>query len=152
MTLVFTRPAIPADAARLGEIANSAYAIYVARMKRKPAPMLADYHAHIANDVVIVAGKNSEIFGYAILLLKEAVWQLENIAVDSRWQGQKIGYKLISECEKILLRKKVDTYQLYTNELMHENLIWYNNLGFREIGRKSEDGYRRVYLKKCIAG
>ena len=40
------------------------------------------------------------------------------------------------------------SYQLYTNELMHENIDWYRNSGFREIARREEHGFKRVYFEK----
>ena len=42
------------------------------------------------------------------------------------------------------------SYQLYTNELMHENIDWYRNSGFREIARREEHGFKRVYFEKTI--
>ena len=39
---------------------------------------------------------------------------------------------------------------LYTNELMTENQAIYARLGFRETGRRSEAGYRIVYMDKPL--
>jgi len=40
---------------------------------------------------------------------------------------------------------------LYTNEVMIENQAIYMHLGYREVGRHTEDGYRRVYMEKLLA-
>ena len=42
------------DAARIGVIARAAYAKYIARMGREPAPMAADFAAEIAANHVVV--------------------------------------------------------------------------------------------------
>jgi len=39
---------------------------------------------------------------------------------------------------------------LYTNEVMTENLSIYEHLGFSEIARRTEDGYRRIYMEKML--
>ena len=39
---------------------------------------------------------------------------------------------------------------LYTNEVMTENQAIYTHLGYREVGRHTEDGYRRVYMEKLL--
>ncbi len=33
---------------------------------------------------------------------------------------------------------------------MHENLRFYPRLGYREVGRRLEDGFRRVYFSKQL--
>ncbi len=49
-----------------------------------------------------------------------------------------------------MAKKGAVYFQLYTNELMHENIDWYRNSGFREIARREEHGFKRVYFKKTI--
>jgi hypothetical protein len=39
---------------------------------------------------------------------------------------------------------------LYTNEVMTENQAIYAHLGYREVARHTEDGYRRVYMEKLL--
>ena len=39
---------------------------------------------------------------------------------------------------------------LYTNEVMTENQAIYTHLGYREVDRHTEDGYRRVYMEKLL--
>jgi GNAT superfamily N-acetyltransferase len=40
---------------------------------------------------------------------------------------------------------------LYTNEVMHENIPFYQGLGFVVSERLLEDGYHRIYLEKPLA-
>ena len=37
---------------------------------------------------------------------------------------------------------------LYTHEVMTENQAIYAHLGYRETARRTEDGYRRVFMQK----
>lgn len=39
---------------------------------------------------------------------------------------------------------------LYTNEVMTENQAIYARLGYREVERKTVDGYPRVYMEKPL--
>jgi len=39
---------------------------------------------------------------------------------------------------------------LYTNARMSENIRLYERLGYTETGRKTEQGYDRVYMQKSL--
>jgi hypothetical protein len=41
---------------------------------------------------------------------------------------------------------------LYTNEAMVENLAIYAHMGYVEVDRRTEDGYRRVFMEKVLLG
>jgi hypothetical protein len=41
---------------------------------------------------------------------------------------------------------------LVTHEAMTENQAIYARLGYTETARRSEDGYRRIYMEKPLAG
>ena len=49
------RQAMPEDTARIGAIARAAYAKYVPRIGREPAPMVADFAAEVAAGHVVVS-------------------------------------------------------------------------------------------------
>ena len=40
--------------------------------------------------------------------------------------------------------------ELYTNEVMVENIALYRRLGYVETGRKQVAGYDRVYMRKTL--
>ena len=143
------RRAISSDADQLSRLADDAYRHYIDRIGRPPAPMLADFNRHISDDIVFVA-IDEVICGYAVLCHDAAGWRLDNIAVAPKRQGSGVGASLIRHSEAFLTEKGADSYHLYTNELMHENISWYQNSGFREIARREEDGFQRVYFEKDI--
>lgn len=143
------RTACHDDLSRVQAIADAAYRMYLPRMDRKPAPMLADFSRHIEKDVVFVA-VDTVVLGYAVLCARDDGWLLDNIAVDPVRQGQGVGLALVQRCEKFLRQAGVRNYPLYTNLVMTEVVGWYQSLGFQETGRRTENGYRRVYFAKNI--
>ena len=137
------------DAPILVRLAHEAYRHYIARIGRPPAPMLADFTRHISGDAVFIA-TNDVICGYVVLCHDQACWRLDIIAVAPSSQGQGIGTALIRHSEVFMAKAGAVSYQLYTNELMYENIDWYRNSGFREIARREEHGFKRVYFEKKI--
>ena len=137
------------DAPNLVRLADEAYRHYIARIGRPPAPMLADFTRHITDDTVFIA-TNDVICGYVVLCHGPVGWRLDNIAVAPSSQGQGIGAALIRHSESFMAKKGAAYYQLYINELMHENIDLYHNSGFREIACREEHGFKRVYFEKTI--
>lgn len=129
---------------------QQAYAGYIPRMGRQPAPMLADYHALIAQDVVYVLPGEEGIRGVLVMMPQDKSMFVENIAVDPRFQGQGLGHMLMAFVEQQARAVQLDEIRLYTNELMTENLSFYHKLGFEEVERRAQDGYRRVFLRKRL--
>ena len=148
--------AMPDDADICAAIAAAAYADYVPLMGQKPAPMLADYAAHIAGDVVFVVendnadsynADNGGVVGFAIIVKKGDDYWLENIAVSPKVSGQGLGRRLMDFVENYL-RPLCDRYQLYTNAKMKRNIGWYHALGFTQTFSGVVDGYDRIYFEK----
>jgi ribosomal protein S18 acetylase RimI-like enzyme len=77
---------------------------------------------------------------------------LENVAVAPAWQGRGIGRALIGFAEDRARALGLDEITLYTNEEMTENLALYPTLGYEEVERRSEDGFRRVFFRKRLSG
>ena len=143
------RHAVPNDVPAIRKIAERAYAVYVGRLGKKPAPMIADFEAHIGRDWTIVF-ENKAVQGYAILLERDSSHLLDNIAVDTSAQRQGIGRALIDYIEKFLIEANQEFYDLYTNIVMTENVLWYQKLGFVELKRVEEKGFKRIYMRKDL--
>ncbi|QBK31524.1 GNAT family N-acetyltransferase [Roseitalea porphyridii] len=142
------RPAREADAVVLEAIAEQAYSRYVAAVGRRPAPMDTDFAARIGAGIVYVAARDEAVIGFAIFLARGDHMLLENIAVDPASSGQGVGGALITHCEAEARRLGLGAVELYANEKMTQNLSIYPHLGYREIGRREEDGFRRVFFRK----
>jgi ribosomal protein S18 acetylase RimI-like enzyme len=132
------------------ECVNAAYSIYIDRIGKKPAPMLADYMELISKNLVYVISDNEELQGLIVLIPKENFLLIENVAVHPSFQGQGIGRKLIEFAITFAEEACIQEVRLYTNELMTENLMYYPKFGFIEVERRIEDGYRRVYMSKSL--
>ena len=86
------RHATDDDLAAIQVISDTAYGVYVPVMGREPAPMLADYAAHLAADMVLVAlDERADLRGFAVVLDHPDGFWLENIAVDPTMQGHGFG-------------------------------------------------------------
>jgi len=154
------RAACPTDAERLREIACAAYGLYLPRMDRPPAPMLADYAALIAAgqvEVLQVADAATEattdvplVAGFLVAFPREADYFVENVAVAPDCQGAGHGRFLMTAAETHAKAAGRDSLRLYTNEVMTENLAFYESLGFSVEERRLEDGYRRVFFIKQL--
>ncbi|HJU18312.1 MAG TPA: GNAT family N-acetyltransferase [Stellaceae bacterium] len=146
------RPAQPADRAAVEAVVEAAYSVYVARIGKKPGPMLDDYGRLIGGGAVSVfAETDGAVAGILVLLPKPDHLLLDNIAVCPERQGRGIGRALIAFAESEARRRGYREIRLYTHEKMTENIALYQRLGFVEAGRGHEAGYDRVFMRKPIA-
>jgi ribosomal protein S18 acetylase RimI-like enzyme len=141
------RSAVAADALRVGQIARAAYAKYVPRIGREPAPMVANFSAYLARDAVVVTETDGEVRGFIIAWPQPDAYFIENIAVDPAVQGRGLGRKLIEHAVGEARRLGLSALSLYTNAAMTENLAMYRRIGFVETHRTMENGFDRVYMR-----
>jgi len=143
------RPANRDDVDRLAAIARAAYLIYVSRIGKEPAPMVADFAALIAEGKVWVVG-DTAVDGFIVMFEQNDALQVDNVAVDPSQHGNGFGGQLLDFAEAEARKRQISKITLYTNVLMSENLSFYPSLGYREIGRRKEDGFDRVYFSKSL--
>jgi GNAT superfamily N-acetyltransferase len=142
------RPATAADLPAIREVAGAAYARYLSRMDRPPAPMLADYGAAVDAGRLWVTGR--PVAGLIELTEAGDALHVGNVAVRPGSQGTGLGRLLMDFAERRAILLGLTRLGLYTNEVMTENQAIYTHLGYREVGRHTEDGYRRVYMEKLL--
>ena len=142
------RPATPADLPAVREVVTAAYARYLDRMDRPPAPMLADYAAEVESARLWVTGE--PVTGLIELTESDGSLHVGNVAVHPSAQGTGLGRRLMEFAEEQARQRGLGRLDLFTNEVMTENQAIYARLGYRETGRRAEDGYRRVYLEKVL--
>jgi len=141
-------PAGPGDAAAVAACVRAAYAHYVARIGREPAPMTADYDALIAAGEVWVIRAGEGIAGVLVLRPQPPALLVENVAVAPAHQGEGLGRLLMAFADEHARAEGLGEVVLYTNERMTENLRFYPALGFTETGRAMQDGFARVFFRK----
>ena len=144
------RPARAEEAPALRQMVRAAYAHYVPRLDREPAPMLDDYAARIADHQAFVLEADGALQGLAVLEDSEAGLFLDNIAVAPSAQGRGLGRQMLAWIEAEGRRRGHHRLWLYTNEVMAENIALYQSLGFDETHRAEEAGYRRVFFEKSL--
>ena len=144
------RPARPGDRARIEAIVAAAYSPYLQRMNRKPAPMVDDYAARIAAGQAQVLEDDGDIVGVLVLEDGDSFLLLDNVAVDPACHGQGHGRRLMDFAEEEARRRGYAVVELYTNEVMVENIARYRHLGYVEMKRERVAGYDRVYLRKAL--
>ncbi|MEE6163270.1 MULTISPECIES: GNAT family N-acetyltransferase [unclassified Mycolicibacterium] len=145
------RRATPCDAASITRIVAEAYAPYVARIGREPAPMSVDYHELVrTTDHVSVLQDVDGIVGVIVLVPAVGHLLIDNVAIAPTAQGRGYGRVLLAEADRRARQLGYHETRLYTNVAMTENIAWYLRLGYVEIERRCEDGFDRVFLVKSL--
>ena len=138
------------DVPAIAAIAGAAYAPYVSRMGREPAPMVADFAGHVERGEAFVLKTHDGVSAYLITFGKDGGQFIENIAVEPARHGQGLGRCLLAFAEDRARDNGFDRMFLYTNVHMRENLDFYPKLGYVETHRVTEDGFDRVYFEKRL--
>jgi GNAT superfamily N-acetyltransferase len=144
------RPAMVADVPALSEVARQAYAPYIERIGREPAPMTSDYRAVVARGEVWVAEDGRHILGMLVLSEEPSCLLIENVAVVPEGQGKGVGKALMRLAEDRAAASGLSELRLYTNAAMTENLSYYPSRGYVETHRGEESGFQRVFFRKRI--
>ena len=144
------RPATAADAAAIARCVEAAYSPYIERIGGPPGPMLDDYTETIRNHRVFVIDSGGEIVGAIVLIEERGTILLDNVAVLPSRQGEGIGRRLILFAEEQARRLGYDCIDLYTHEMMTENLALYARNGYEEVERRVERGFPRIYMRKRL--
>jgi ribosomal protein S18 acetylase RimI-like enzyme len=144
------QPALPGNAAAVANCVRAAYAGYVERIGREPAPMAADNADLIARGEVWVVYEADQLVGVLVMRLEPPALFVENVAVLPERQGRGLGRALMAFAEQHARAAGLAEVTLYTNQKMVENLRFYAALGYVETGRRSEDGFARVFLRKAL--
>lgn len=148
----------PKDVPRIRAMVIAAYSHYTERIGRPPAPMTADYDELLLTHDIFVLREDqgedvSEVVGSIVLLVTEGsdAVQINNLVVDVSAQGKGYGKLLMKYAEHVATEKGRKALELYTNIKMHENIRLYDKLGFDETGRKTDNGFERVYFRKEVS-
>ncbi len=150
MTEPELRPAEAWQAPAVAACAKAAYAKYVSRIGREPAPMVADFPAAIATGEIYVLVDDCDVVGFIVFRTGPGHLFIENVAVDPGRQHRGLGRRLVAFAEATALERGLPVLRLYTNVHMTENLPFYRELGFVETERRYEDGFDRIYFEKGL--
>jgi len=144
------RAATAADASVIGQIIEQAYRHYIPRIGKPPGPMRDDYTARVSEGAVGVIEEGSMIAGIIVLLPRPDYLLLDNIAVAPTRQGSGLGRRLLAFAEAQAVGCGYREIRLYTHQTMIENQHLYAAISYEVIGRGTEDGYERVFMRKRL--
>ncbi len=145
------RIAAATDCPAVEAIVEAAYAPYIARIGRKPGPMLDDYAAQIAERRVWILEHDGRVEGILVLIPEADALLLDNVAVHPSAHGRGYGRMLLEFAEQTAADAGYGLIRLYTNAAMGENIAMYRRIGYHETHRETVRGLHRVYMKKALA-
>jgi N-acetylglutamate synthase-like GNAT family acetyltransferase len=147
---VVIRRAEPADVPAIEQLVRDAFARYVPRIGRSPAPMRADYAAVVEHSRVWVLEAEGRIVGTLVNDVHDDHLLLDTVAVAPGTQGRGYGALLLARAEQDAREFGLPEVRLYTNEKMTENQTFYPRHGYLETARGEHEGYQRVFYTKPI--
>jgi ribosomal protein S18 acetylase RimI-like enzyme len=136
------------DLATVTELNAVAYAKYAGRMDQPPGPVQHDYAPEIDVGQVWLVGEPA--IAVIVLVPAEDHLLISNIAVHPSAQSNGIGRRLMDFAERQAIEAGLGLLTLYTHETMVENIAFYTRLGYRETARRTDDGFRRVFMEKRL--
>ncbi|KAJ5975559.1 acyl-CoA N-acyltransferase [Penicillium waksmanii] len=151
---VFIIEASVDDVPAIKSMVDSAYSKYIDRIGQPPAPMLEDYYSVLQTSPVFVLKDNNHTSIGAIMFSCDngtMAMKIKNLVVSPAAQGRGYGRVLMNYAENFAISQNILALELYTNVKMHENIQLYAKLGFSEEGRRTEDGFERVYFRKDLS-
>ena len=94
--------------------------------------------------------EDGRVVGVLVMRPEPPALFVENVAVRPERQGRGLGRALMAFAEDHARAAGLAEVTLYTNQKMTENLRFYAALGYAETGRRSEDGFARVFFRKAL--
>ena len=144
------KPAQEDDLPFVKRCAKLAYEMYVQRIGKPPAPMVADFPVALSQGELELIYADGKSAGFLVSQMREDHLFVENVAVHPDFQNQGIAKTLFVILDQRAAQNRLAAIELYTNEKMTENLAFYPKLGFVETERRSEAGFDRVYFRKTL--
>lgn len=143
-------PARRADAGEVWAVVDSAFARYRERMEGPPAPVLADYARLAEAGRVTVAREGRRVVAVLVHEMTGRAAEIDTLAVHPAHEGRGLGSLLLDHVIDAGLAEGAHAVTLYTNAVMEEAQRFWLARGFRRTGRRVEDGYDRVYYRRCL--
>jgi ribosomal protein S18 acetylase RimI-like enzyme len=140
----------PSDVAAIEALVREAYEPYIDRIGGLPGPLEEDYRAIVAAGRALVARRGGRIVGLLVSSVHPDHVLVENVAVATSERGTGLGSALLALADDQARQAGVPEVRLYTHEKMTENLAFYAHRGFQETGRRTENGFTRVFFTRRV--
>ena len=143
-------PARRSEAGEVWAVVDAAFARYRTRMEGPPAPVLADYARLADAGRVTVAREGRRILAVMVHDIAGRAVEIDTLAVHPAHEGRGLAGLLLDHAIDDGLAWAAHCVTLYTNAVMTEAQGFWLANGFRETGRRVEDGYDRIYYRRCL--
>lgn len=143
-------PARRTDAGEVWAVVDAAFARYRERMEGPPAPVLADYARLAEAGRVTVARQGRRVVAVLVHEVTGRAVEIDTLAVHPSHEGRGLASLLLDHAIDAGLAAEAHAVTLYTNAVMEEAQSFWLARGFRQTGRRVEDGYDRLYYRRCL--
>jgi ribosomal protein S18 acetylase RimI-like enzyme len=144
--------AVAADVAAMVVCLLAAYARYPERVGRSPAAVGAICIDWVARRMAyVLRGPRRGVRGVLVIRPEAGAMLIDNVAIHPHYQRRVLGRRLMTFAEDRARAAGLRELLLFTNELMTENIEYYQRLGYTEVERRTDEGFRRVFLRKVLS-
>ena len=99
---------------------------------------------------IFLAKYNNEIVGIVALINQKTFFELSKMAVLPKYQGLKIGEKLMHFCIEFAKSKDWKSITLYSHRKLVPAINLYKKVGFKEVEIEKEVHYERANIKMLL--
>jgi ribosomal protein S18 acetylase RimI-like enzyme len=110
-----------------------------------PKAYIIDNHGFI-----FFAKVNNEIVGTVALINESECYELSKMAVSPKYQGLKIGQKLMDKCIQFSKEQGWNQIMLYSNRILTPAINLYRKVGFQEVEVEKDVYYERADIKMIL--
>ena len=99
---------------------------------------------------IFFAKLDNEIVGTFALMNESECYELSKMAVNPKYQGKKIGQKLLEFCISFSKEKGWDKIMLYSSKKLEPAIHLYKKFGFLEVELEKDVHYQRADIKMML--
>ncbi|KGL63226.1 GNAT family N-acetyltransferase [Polaribacter sp. Hel1_85] len=99
---------------------------------------------------IFFAKYNDEIVGVVSLINQKTFFELSKMAVSPKYQGLKIGLKLMNFCIDFAKKQQWKNITLYSHRTLVPAINLYKKIGFKEVELEKESHYERSDIKMLL--
>ncbi|NNC70376.1 MAG: GNAT family N-acetyltransferase [Flavobacteriaceae bacterium] len=91
-----------------------------------------------------------DVAGTVALMNEEEGYELSKMAVEPKYQGKKIGQKLMEHCIEFAKEHGWNELLLYSNTKLENAIYIYRKFGFKEVSLQEDSPYDRSNIKMVL--
>ncbi|APG64707.1 GNAT family N-acetyltransferase [Tenacibaculum todarodis] len=99
---------------------------------------------------IFVAKYNNEVAGVVAFINQKTFFELSKMAVSPKYQGLKIGLKLMDFCINFAKKQQWKSVTLYSHRSLKAAINLYHKVGFKEIPLETDSHYERSDIKMLL--